>query len=147
MHAWYLVAVSNHSYRDVDRCAPQALPTPEKHPATQLSLSICASVCSRQACTDRHPHKLCCRLVRTFDFDADERWQSYRQKLEFPAGSDEAALLQRMKKKWYKREIDPSFDAGQRELHCSQHGRGMTLHPALLSLCFWSHNLSSFLFP
>ncbi len=54
-------------------------------------------------------------IFRTFDFDADERWQSYRQKLEFPAGSDESALLQRMKQKWYKREIDPSFDVGQRE--------------------------------
>ena len=52
---------------------------------------------------------------RTFDFDADARWQSYRQKLEFPAGSDEATLLQRMKRKWYRREIDPSFDGGQRE--------------------------------
>ena len=54
-------------------------------------------------------------LPRTFNFDADQRWQSYRQRLELPAGSDEASVLQRMKQKWYKREIDPSFDAGQGE--------------------------------
>ena len=58
-------------------------------------------------------HTGCYCFIRSFDFDADERWQSYRQRLELPAGSDEAALLQRMKRKWYRREIDPTLDAAQ----------------------------------
>ena len=54
---------------------------------------------------------------RNFNFDADDRWQSYRQRLELPAGSDEAVVLQRMKRKWYRREIDPTIDAQGPSLH------------------------------
>ncbi|BDA49740.1 hypothetical protein COCOBI_14-3600 [Coccomyxa sp. Obi] len=47
---------------------------------------------------------------RSFDFDGDERWKSYVMNLEIPPGRDKNAVIEKFKAKWYKREIDPSFD-------------------------------------
>jgi hypothetical protein len=40
----------------------------------------------------------------SFNFDSNEGWKHYRLNLEIPPGR-EAAILERFKAKWYKREI------------------------------------------
>lgn len=47
---------------------------------------------------------------RLYDFEGNEKWRSYQANLEFPAGRDATALIQKFKAKWYQREIDESFD-------------------------------------
>lgn len=41
---------------------------------------------------------------RTFDFDADERWLKYFMSVEVPHG-DKAAITERLKLKWYRKNI------------------------------------------
>ncbi|KAK9809760.1 hypothetical protein WJX73_003583 [Symbiochloris irregularis] len=47
---------------------------------------------------------------REFDFENHAGWRSYRAKLEIPAGTQVDQTLQKLKARWYQREIDPDFD-------------------------------------
>jgi hypothetical protein len=42
----------------------------------------------------------------SFDWDHDGRWLAYLRRIEVTSNTLEAA-----KRKWYKKEVDPSFDA------------------------------------
>eukprot|EP01134_Creolimax_fragrantissima_P005368 CFRG5368T1 len=44
-----------------------------------------------------------------FDFEADERWTSYLQNVEFAGQPTEAQLI-KLKNKWYKKTIDADFE-------------------------------------
>lgn len=46
---------------------------------------------------------------RAFDWDGDERWKAYVRNIELP-GTDAAAAMLKVKAKWYKREIDSTFE-------------------------------------
>ncbi|GAX77857.1 hypothetical protein CEUSTIGMA_g5299.t1 [Chlamydomonas eustigma] len=46
---------------------------------------------------------------RSYNFDEDSKWQSYVRTIELP-GVDAVAALQRVKAKWYKREVDQEFE-------------------------------------
>mmetsp|Transcript_4489 Transcript_4489/g.6944 ORF Transcript_4489/g.6944 Transcript_4489/m.6944 type:complete len:340 (-) Transcript_4489:195-1214(-) len=46
----------------------------------------------------------------TFDFSKDEGWQRYKRNVFIPPGKDEAAVLQKLQQKYYKQNIDPSYE-------------------------------------
>lgn len=46
---------------------------------------------------------------RAFSWDSNEAWSSYLRNVELP-GADAATALQRLKARWYKRNIDPDFE-------------------------------------
>lgn len=44
-------------------------------------------------------------FCRDFDFDSNDRWNAYKGNLEIPAGKSVEQTLNKVKAKWYKREI------------------------------------------
>eukprot|EP00741_Cyanophora_paradoxa_P004240 tig00000789_g4117.t1 len=53
---------------------------------------------------------LLCRSSRTaYDFDGDEKWKAYRMNLEIPPGRDEAAAVEKMRRKWFAKHVDSNL--------------------------------------
>jgi len=46
----------------------------------------------------------------TFNFEADEGWKNYLHNVTIPAGEDEDRVVDRLKKRYYKRNIDPTYE-------------------------------------
>eukprot|EP00878_Enallax_costatus_P027332 GHUV01029408.1.p2 GENE.GHUV01029408.1~~GHUV01029408.1.p2 ORF type:complete len:150 (+),score=61.53 GHUV01029408.1:456-905(+) len=45
-----------------------------------------------------------------YDFDSNDDWKSHLRNVELPAGSAASAALQKVKAKWYKKNVDSDFD-------------------------------------
>lgn len=51
------------------------------------------------------------KKFREFDYAGDSRWAAYMRSVELPAAADTEAVLTKLKAKWYKKNVDPTFDA------------------------------------
>jgi hypothetical protein len=45
------------------------------------------------------------------NWEADEKWLEYKSKIEVPSDTNEAAVLDKLKRRYYQKFIDPNFGA------------------------------------
>jgi len=52
-------------------------------------------------------------LYNSYDWENDQRWKEYKNTIEFPLANSDFLLLEKIKQRYFKKFIDPNFDASE----------------------------------